>query len=188
MNTALAQLMSFASKRDLSWRRWTAPWNVRRSTHVSLLGCRCDRPKSRSVRVFLSYSSSDKLAARRLYKKLNDDNFQPWFNEEDILLGQDWKHEIEKAISYVDVILICLSNSAISNPGYFHKKMHFALEKAKEQPSGSIFRIPVKLDNCQVPPELGDLQYVDLQQDDYDNQYLKLRRSLDARAQSLEIV
>jgi hypothetical protein len=46
--------------------------------------------------------------------------------------------------------------------GYVHKEIKQALDIADEQPEGSIFLIPVRLEPCQVPDRLGTWQWVDL--------------------------
>jgi hypothetical protein len=55
--------------------------------------------KSQEITVFISYAREDSHAAKRLQKDLNDTGLNPWLDKEEILPGQNWKNEIEEAIS-----------------------------------------------------------------------------------------
>ena len=64
--------------------------------------------------VFLSHSSQDKQAARKLFQRLRADGFNIWFDEESLLPGQDWEKEIKRAVRDSDIFIICVSKSAIT--------------------------------------------------------------------------
>ena len=81
-----------------------------------------------------------------------------------------------------EVILICLSRNSVNKEGYVQKEIKRALQVAEEKPEGTIFVIPVKLDDCKVPESLRRWHYVDLLED---NGYAKLCRALDERTKSL---
>jgi len=117
-------------------------------------------PSSR--RIFLCHSSGDKLAVRTLYQRLRENGFNPWLDEEDILPGQDWGREISQAVRLSAIVLVCLSPSSITKAGYVQKELKQALDLADEQPDGSIFLIPVKLTDCDVPERLRQWQWVNL--------------------------
>jgi hypothetical protein len=121
--------------------------------------------RSAQLRAFLCHSSSDKGAVRQLYSRLRADGVRPWLDEEDILPGQDWDREIRKAIRASDVVLVCLSRSAISKVGYIQKEIKDVLDVAEEQPEGTIFLIPVRLEPCEVPDRIKRWQWVDLFQE-----------------------
>jgi hypothetical protein len=113
-------------------------------------------------KTFLCHSSSDKPSVRALRRRLLDDKIQPWFDEEDILPGQDWDLAIRKAIRASDVVLVCLSRASVSKIGYLQKEIKHVLDVADEQPEGAIFLIPVRLEPCEVPERLRRWQWVDL--------------------------
>ena len=110
-------------------------------------------------RVFLAHSSIDKELVRKLYRELKKRGLQPWLDEEDLLPGQDWTLEIPKAIRRCDYFIACLSKSAIQRQGYMNKEFRMALDIYAEKPPGSIYLIPLKFNECDVPdiqhPELG---------------------------------
>ena len=117
---------------------------------------------SRLLRVFLCHSSSDKPAVRGLFKRLKADGFDPWLDEENLEAGQEWEKEIPKAVRNCDVVIVCLSNGSVNKRGYVQKEIKFALDVAEEQPEGSIFLIPARLEECDAPETLGRWHRVNL--------------------------
>jgi formylglycine-generating enzyme required for sulfatase activity len=116
---------------------------------------------SRPLHVFLCHASQDKPAVWKMYRFLKQRGMQPWLDQADLLPGQNWEVEIPKALFASDVILVCLSKNSINKEGYVQKEIVFALDKALEKPEGTIFVIPAKLEECEVPRRLGMYQWVD---------------------------
>lgn len=99
---------------------------------------------------------------RELYVILKRDGIQPWLDEEDLLLGRNWRNQILRAIQSSDVILVCLSNSSISKNGYVKQEIELALDLADRQSDSDGRLIPVRLEECPYPERVGDFQGVDL--------------------------
>lgn len=130
-----------------------------------------------SLRVFLCHASEDKAEARKLYAKLKKDGFIPWLDEEDLLPGSDWDLEIRKAVRSTDVVLILISHNSVTKAGYVQKEIKQALDVADEQPEGTIFIIPVRLENCDALDRLRHWQWVNMfSNDGYDRLILALRK------------
>jgi acyl carrier protein len=139
-----------------------------------------------SLNVFLCHSSGDKPAVRNLYFRLRSAAFfvVPWLDKEDLLPGQKWEDEICLAVRRSDVVLICLSRTSIQKTGYVQKEIKDALDVADRQPERTIFIIPIKLEECQIPNRLSHLHYVNLfELEGFDS----LMRSLSSRAEELGI-
>ena len=118
--------------------------------------------ESRKLRVFLCHASQDKPVVRELYQRLLAEGWiDPWLDEEKLLPGQDWGMEIEKAVENTDVVFVFLSDNSVTKEGYVQKELRFVLDIALEKPEGTIFVIPLKLDDCEVPRKLRAWQYVD---------------------------
>ena len=119
-------------------------------------------------KIFLAHAREDKPQVRKLYADLKARGFDPWLDEIDLLPGQIWKIEIPKAIRQAGVFLACLSSRSVGKVGYVQNEFRLALSALGERPSGTIFLIPVRLDDCDVPdlqiPDLGlslrDIQWV----------------------------
>ncbi len=130
--------------------------------------------------VFLSHASEDKPRVRKLCKRLRDDGFDPWLDEERLLPGQDWNLEIGQAMRASQAILLCFSKLSVAKEGYVQREYKKAREYQLEKPEGTIFVIPVRLDDCEVPFLLRDLQYVD-----YPDGYERLVKALNIRAEKM---
>jgi hypothetical protein len=105
----------------------------------------------------------------------------PWLDEEDLLPGQDWDHEVMRAIAKSDVVVICLSNNSLTRHGYVQKEIRRALDAAQERPPDAIYLIPARIENCEVPERLVHIQYVDLF---VETGYSRLMKSIRARESS----
>jgi hypothetical protein len=140
-----------------------------------------NNPK-RTLSVFLCHSAGDKPAVRDLYNRLRSaaDYISPWLDEEDLLPGQRWEEEIPKAVRESDVVIVCLSQSSINKKGYVQKEIKYALDEADEQPEGTIFIIPAKLEECQIPTRLSSFHGVNLFEE---RGFERLVRALSHRAE-----
>src|SRR5574342_77027 len=145
---------------------------------------------SRPLRVFLCHSSNDKPTVRELYQKLSAEGWiDVWLDEEKLLPGQDWDYEIERALDNSDAVIVTLSTGSVSKEGYIQKELRFALDIALEKPDGTIFILPLRLDDCERPRRLRTIQGVDyFPPERREGAYARLRRSLELRASALGIL
>jgi hypothetical protein len=138
----------------------------------------------RRLRVFLCHSSGDKPAVRDLYRRLQADGFAPWLDEQELLPGQDWREEIPAAVRACEVVIVCLSQKSVSKEGYLQKEIREALYAAEEKPEGTIFIVPLRLEEVDVPRRLSQWQWADLF---HESGYQRLLLALTARANDLGI-
>lgn len=148
---------------------------------IVIKGVIVDDPRSgkRRLQVFLAHADEDKDPARTLYSNLRSDGISPWLDERDLIPGQDWEFEIEKALQGSDAVLILLSANSVKKTGYFQKEIRHALDYADRQPEGAIYVIPVLLEKCSVPKVLEKWHWVRLFQE---NGYRNLLDALRVRA------
>ena len=126
--------------------------------------------KSQENTVFISYASEDSGAAKRLRKDLKDAGLNPWLGKEELLPGQDWKYQIEDAISKSRYFIPLFSKTSVEKIGYVQSEFKYALEVLKRYPPNKIFYIPVRLDDCEIPyKELDSIYRADLFPVDNDN-------------------
>lgn len=149
------------------------------------MGSKTTNTLSRNLRVFLCHSSNDKLIVRKLYDQMQKIGIELWFDEEKLLPGQDWNLEITKAIRKVDAVIVCISKNSISKAGYIQKEIKYALDIADEQPEGTIFIIPIKLEECEIPHRLSHLYHVNYFAE---NGLRQLKKALLLRAKNLGIL
>ena len=136
----------------------------------------------RPLKVFLSYASQDRPAVREIYDALKLEGWiDPWLDQEKILPGQNWRMVIETAVDEADVAIICLSHQSVSKEGYVQREIKYAYEIALEKPDGTIFLIPLRLDDSDIPRELRFLQRVDYFGDEKATAYTDLLDALKLR-------
>jgi hypothetical protein len=140
-------------------------------------------PHSRGLSVFLCHCSEDKPAVRQLKQQLEVEAFSPWLDEDDIP-PRLWEEEIQQALHRSQAIVVCLSRVFAHKEGFVQKELHYALEIAREKPDGTIFLIPVRLEECEIPRKLNAWQCIDLYKA---GGYEKLKAALHNRARQLGI-
>ncbi len=144
---------------------------------------------TRHLKVFLCHSSGDKPVVRELYQKLNSEGWiDVWLDEVKLFPGQDWSMEIEKAVEETDIVIVCLSTRSVDKEGYVQRELRYVLNIADEKPEGSIFVIPLRLDECVIPRRLRGWQWLDyFSEDQKQIAYKRLLESLKLRAETFGI-
>jgi TIR domain-containing protein len=144
---------------------------------------------NRKLRVFLCHSSKDKPVVRELHRMLLGEGWiEPWLDEEKLLPGQDWDMEIEKAVEASEAVIVCLSEYSVNKEGYLQKEIRRVLDVADQKPEGTIFIIPLRLDDCQPPRQLAKWQYVNYYPpQERDVSYQRLLKSLKIRQERLAV-
>ena len=147
-------------------------------------------PANNKLIPFLAYSKLNRTPVREFATRLKAEGWiDPWFDEEDILPGQVWQNSVVTGVRQSHAVIIFLSKVAIASEGFFQKEIKLALDTAAEKPEGTIFIIPIRLNDCEVPEMLSKYQYVDyfggLEQKE--KVYSSLILSLKLRAENLGI-
>jgi hypothetical protein len=110
------------------------------------------------LKVFVSYGSSDIVKVERLYRRLLRLGWlEPWFNKEtdDLKAGAPWETIVPEKIASSDVMIICLSSKSVKKIGFFQSEIGRALLMQEQQPEGTSFICPIKLNECEVPSRLA---------------------------------
>lgn len=135
-----------------------------------------------ALRIFLCHSSKDKPVVRDLYWRLKEKRIAPWLDEENLLPGQEWDYEIGNAVRSSHVVIVCLSAHSVTEAGYLHREIMKVLDVADEQPEGTIYVIPLKLEECEVPSRLRRWHWVNFFEA---KGFEKLMHALHERARTL---
>lgn len=139
---------------------------------------------SRLLKVFLCHASDDKPIVQNLYSRLVKDGVDAWLDKEKLIPGQNWKIEIPKAVKSSDIVIVCVSTKSVNKEGFFQKEIAVALDIADEKPEGTIYIIPARLENCNVPERISQFHWVDLFES---NGYEWLIKALEIRAKTLGV-
>jgi hypothetical protein len=140
-----------------------------------------DNPK-RFLKVFLCHASGDKPEVQKLYSRLISDGIDAWLDKEKLIPGQNWQVEIPKVVKNSDVVIVCLSSQSVNKEGFVQKEIKIALDTADEKPEGTIFIIPARLENCNVPERISQFHWFDLFSN---NGYEWLLKALQIRADNV---
>lgn len=127
-------------------------------------------------KIFLCYAGPDRTITKKLFENLQREGFQPWMDKKSILPGQDWEFEVRRAIESSDFFIACISKH-FENRTYGHKEIKLALDVLDTMPEGTIYLIPVRLEECKVDSRLSTRQWVDLYATDGHNMLIKALRS-----------
>jgi hypothetical protein len=117
--------------------------------------------------VFLSYCRDNAAEVARLRQDLIAAGEAVWWDQ-DIKPGQDWKFAIRSAIKNAYAVVLCLSaESGARITAGIYPEVADAITAYREYAPGSIFLIPTRLSDCEIPQidgtrTLDRLQYVDL--------------------------
>lgn len=114
------------------------------------------------AQLFFCYAREDEEYVDKLYEKLSLEGFKPWMDKQDIVPGENWKLSIQKAIKNSDFFLIFLSTKSVNKRGFLQREIKNALDLWQEQLENDIYLIPIRLEECKVPPNLSEFQWVDL--------------------------
>lgn len=134
------------------------------------------------LKVFLNYAAEDRAMVRPYFDRLKAVGFDPWMDRT-LLPGQDWNHEIQRAFTSADVILIFMSPRSVNKRGYVQREINDALDRLRYLLPGDIGVIPLLLEDCDVPAQISSrLQYIRIPQG-----WPEVLRALEAAAEQRRV-
>jgi hypothetical protein len=131
----------------------------------------------KKVKIFISHSSKDKEFARLLRNSLHAENIDTWFDEDDILVGDDFIQSMEEGLEQSDFIAIVLSPNFETGP-WAQKEYRTALTEQINKGNTKI--LPVKFKDSNLPAMLRSISHADFSKD-YDQGLKILLRSIRLR-------
>lgn len=111
--------------------------------------------------IFISYAREDQEIVLSIYKLLRNHGFYPWIDVVDLLPGQNWDQEVEKAIRKCRFFLACLSTNSVSKRGYVQSEFKKAFKILEMIPEEDVFLIPIRLDDCKIPFSFSNIHVLD---------------------------
>ena len=117
-------------------------------------GCGCD------MKVFLSYPHEHEGSARQIKEFVRSVGVDCWFDKDSLIAGQDWERERGIAQSGADLIVLLCASQTTDRNGVYQRELNQALKELSDKRLGSIYIIPVRVEEMLLPPELSKLQFV----------------------------
>ncbi|OGV75642.1 MAG: hypothetical protein A3I83_09495 [Methylotenera sp. RIFCSPLOWO2_02_FULL_45_14] len=112
---------------------------------------------------FVSYSAFDKDKVERLIDDLRAHGVDVWFDQDDLLVGDDLEAKIEVAIMAAKKIIICVSKSFNEKPPTSWVKVELSIAHQRETTEGKNYIVPVRLDRgATIPDEIAKRVYADI--------------------------
>ncbi len=112
--------------------------------------------------VFLSYCHDNTAEVQRLHDDLIAEGESVWWDK-DILPGENLEAAIRRAMKESYAVVLCLSKeTAARTTTGIYPEARDAIEAYREYAPGSIFLIPVRLSECEIPDfEIDATTYLD---------------------------
>src|SRR5690349_2927085 len=101
--------------------------------------------------VFLCYAREDFERVHALYSLLKGLGLRLWFDKYSVDGGDFWKNKVEKAVRNSDFFIATFSKTSVRKKGFVQREYKLAMDTLAERPTGDIFLIPVRLDDCELP-------------------------------------
>ena len=114
--------------------------------------------ESKKFHAFISHSSHDKDAAKRLALDLQGRGYSVWFDEWEILVGHNIVDEVFGAIKQSHFKVVILSEASVKSR-WVDEELTAA--KTREIEGAQVVILPAKLENCEIPTALTAKRYAD---------------------------
>ena len=115
------------------------------------------------MKIFVSYSSNDKVKVTRLVRALQKEGLDLWFDEDQIYPGDDCIDKMSIGIKECKHYVLCLSPSFTKKPPQSWVKHEFRMAMLKENKEAKNCIIPVRIKSGGgIPSEIGGRAYADL--------------------------
>lgn len=91
-----------------------------------------------------------------------EEGLPPWIDEKSLRGGDDWAHEIEKAIEETHYLVFFLSANSVGREGVMRLEVNLALRHVDKKQIGARLFVPARLEPCSINPSIGRFHYVDV--------------------------
>jgi len=113
-------------------------------------------------KIFISYSSRDKINVHRLAEDLELAGLTVWLDEWEILVGDRITQKIQQGLETSDFLAVWLTGHAVES-GWVERE--WQAKYGEEVNSGRTIVFPLLAEDCRLPVLLRDKRYADFRQD-----------------------
>lgn len=111
--------------------------------------------------VFLASAIEDEKRVQSVADELLQQGVMTWFIRKDLLAGSHRSRAVAEAIADANRVIVFLSKASEASGAWLQRQLQWALEEQKRKPDQERYIVPVRLDECQVPAELQEIQWLD---------------------------
>lgn len=108
------------------------------------------------MRLFISYGHKESEICRRIYQALKERGHQPWFDEDQIRFGHDWRERLANGIEASNSVVACLSQYSTREKGVCLDELAISVGVK----GGNI--VSILLDDVNPPSAVSHRQWLDM--------------------------
>lgn len=108
------------------------------------------------MRLFISYGHKESEICKRIYQALKDRGHQPWFDEDQIRFGHDWRERLANGIEASNSVVACLSQYSTREKGVCLDELAISVGVK----GGNI--VSILLDDVNPPSAVSHRQWLDM--------------------------
>jgi len=113
------------------------------------------------VKIFLGYPSEHEKTAWEVYNFLKSKGDEVWFDKASLVAGTDWDQERSEGQRQAELAVHLCSEAILERAGVVNREIRQTLRLVEDQPLGSLYVIPIRLEPIKLPVELTRFQYFD---------------------------
>lgn len=108
------------------------------------------------MRLFISYGHKESEICKRIYQALKERGHQPWFDEDQIRFGHDWRERLANGIETSNSVVACLSQYSTREKGVCLDELAISVGVK----GGNI--VSILLDDVNPPSAVSHRQWLDM--------------------------
>src|SRR5687768_9745318 len=120
------------------------------------------RNLSKRLSVFLWHAPEDSAVVSQAYNKFKKISWiKAWLGDERLIGGQERTRAVRNAVYNADVVILFLSTFSTTSAGYVQRDLRMVMDRDLDMPEGTIFVIPLRLNQCEMPYGLEKRTHID---------------------------
>ena len=128
------------------------------------------------MKIFISYSSADRLHAFELFNILEKEKYEPWLDYFDIMPSENLEKELTGSIEKADILCIIFSPNSMSSKWVEYEIKTAAKSKTPPRVLGIIVH------SCEIPAYISDIIHLDARGGMEDPGFIaRLKRAIDKK-------
>jgi hypothetical protein len=130
---------------------------------------------NKKMKIFISYSSADRLQAFELFRILEAEKFDAWLDYFDIMPSENLENELTNNISKADILCIIFSPNSMSS-----KWVEYEIKAATQNNIKKLQILGIIIHSCKIPDYVSDIIHLDARSGFNDPAFIaRLKRAID---------